>query len=110
MLKGAKKMKATGLVRRIDDLGRVVIPKEIRRSLRIKDGDALEIFTDDGQVIFQKYRAGNDIPDILADLVVAVEEVTDNIPYDDQNRKQALELLEITKAVKKELEKVFQNI
>lgn len=103
-------MKATGFVRRIDDLGRVVIPKEIRRSLQIKDGDALEIFTDDGQVIFQKYRDGNDIPNILADLVVAIEEVTDNIPYDDPNRKQALELLEITKAVKKELEKVFQNI
>lgn len=103
-------MKATGLVRRIDDLGRVVIPKEIRRSLQIKDGDALEIFTDDGQVIFQKYRDGNDIPNILADLVVAIEEVTDNIPYDDPNRKQALELLEITKAVKKELEKVFQKI
>lgn len=103
-------MKATGLVRRIDDLGRVVIPKEIRRSLQIKDGDALEIFTDDGQVIFQKYRDGNDIPDILADLVVAIEEVTDNIPYDNPNRKQAFELLEITKAVKKELEKVFQNI
>ena len=49
-------MKATGIVRRIDELGRVVIPKEIRRTLRIKDGDPLEIFTDrDGEVIFKKY-------------------------------------------------------
>lgn len=49
-------MKATGIVRRIDDLGRVVIPKEIRRTLRIRDGDPLEIFTEkDGEVIFKKY-------------------------------------------------------
>lgn len=49
-------MKATGIVRRIDDLGRVVIPKEIRRVLRIRDGDPLEIFTDrEGEVIFKKY-------------------------------------------------------
>ncbi len=49
-------MKATGIVRRIDDLGRVVIPKEIRRTMRIRDGDPLEIYTDsDGEVIFKKY-------------------------------------------------------
>lgn len=49
-------MKATGIVRRIDDLGRVVIPKEIRRTLRIREGDPLEIFTaTDGEVVFKKY-------------------------------------------------------
>ncbi|MBR1779310.1 MAG: AbrB/MazE/SpoVT family DNA-binding domain-containing protein [Clostridia bacterium] len=49
-------MKATGIVRRIDDLGRVVIPKEIRRTLRIREGDPLEIYTDaQGEVIFKKY-------------------------------------------------------
>ncbi len=49
-------MKATGIVRRIDDLGRVVIPKEIRRTLRIREGDPLEIYTEkDGEVIFKKY-------------------------------------------------------
>ena len=49
-------MKATGIVRRIDDLGRVVIPKEIRRTMRIKEGDPLEIYTDrEGEVIFKKY-------------------------------------------------------
>ena len=49
-------MKATGIVRRIDDLGGIVIPKEIRRSFRIKEGDPLEIFTDaEGEVIFKKY-------------------------------------------------------
>ena len=49
-------MKATGIVRRIDDLGRVVIPKEIRRTIRIREGDPLEIYTDrEGEVIFKKY-------------------------------------------------------
>jgi len=49
-------MRATGIVRRIDDLGRVVVPKEIRRTLRIKEGDPLEIFTDrEGEIILKKY-------------------------------------------------------
>ena len=49
-------MKATGIVRRIDDLGRAVIPKEIRRTLRIREGDPLEIFTDrEGEIILKKY-------------------------------------------------------
>ncbi|MBQ7656157.1 MAG: stage V sporulation protein T [Clostridia bacterium] len=50
------KLRATGIVRRIDELGRVVIPKEIRRTLRIREGDPLEIYTDrDGEVILKKY-------------------------------------------------------
>ena len=49
-------MKATGIVRRIDDLGRVVVPKEIRRTLHIREGDPLEIFTDrEGEIILKKY-------------------------------------------------------
>lgn len=49
-------MKTTGVVRRIDDLGRIVIPKEIRRTLRIREGDPLEIFTDrEGEIILKKY-------------------------------------------------------
>ena len=54
--KGVTTMKATGIVRRIDDLGRVVVPKEIRRTLRIREGDPLEIFTDrEGEIILKKY-------------------------------------------------------
>lgn len=55
-------MKATGIVRRIDDLGRVVIPKEIRRTMRIKEGAPLEIYTsNDGEVIFRKYSPVNEL-------------------------------------------------
>lgn len=51
-------MKATGIVRRIDDLGRIVIPKELRRTLGINDGDPLEVFVNGKQVVFQKYEPG----------------------------------------------------
>lgn len=50
-------MKATGIVRRIDDLGRIVIPKEIRRQMRIREGDSLEIFLDGNKVCFERYNS-----------------------------------------------------
>lgn len=53
-------MKATGIVRRIDDLGRVVIPREVRRTLRIQEGDPLELFIEDGCVLFKRYNAFDD--------------------------------------------------
>ena len=60
-------MKATGIVRKIDDLGRVVIPKELRRTLRIRDGDPLEIFTErDGEVIFKKYSPMGELGEYAA--------------------------------------------
>ena len=60
-------MKATGSVRRIDDLGRVVIPKEIRRTLRIREGDPLEIYTaTDGEVIFKKYSPVGELSEFAA--------------------------------------------
>ncbi len=60
-------MKATGIVRRIDDLGRVVIPKEIRRTLRIREGDPLEIYTDtEGGVIFKKYSPVGELSEFAA--------------------------------------------
>lgn len=58
-------MKATGIVRRIDDLGRVVIPKEIRRTMRIREGDPLEIYTNaQGEVIFKKYSPMEELMNI----------------------------------------------
>ncbi len=62
-------MKATGVVRRIDDLGRVVIPKEIRKTLRIKEGDPLEIFTDrEGQVILKNILQLANYQNLLLDM------------------------------------------
>ena len=62
-------MKATGIVRRIDDLGRVVIPKEIRRTLRIREGDPLEIYTErDGEVIFKKYSPMGDLAELASQM------------------------------------------
>lgn len=68
-------MKATGIVRRIDDLGRVVIPKEIRRTLRIREGDPLEIFVDrDGEVILKKYSPIGELSDFAQEYAEALYE------------------------------------
>lgn len=73
-------MKATGIVRRIDDLGRVVIPKEIRRTMRIREGDPLEIFTDkDGVLIFKKYSPIGELSDFAAQICDSLRKCTDGI-------------------------------
>ena len=73
-------MKATGIVRRIDDLGRVVIPKEIRRTMRIREGDPLEIFTErDGEVIFKKYSPIGELSDFAAQICDSMHKSTDSI-------------------------------
>ena len=73
-------MKATGIVRRIDDLGRVVIPKEIRRTLRIREGDPLDIFTNtDGGVIFRKYSPVGELSS-FAEQYAEVLSKTANVP------------------------------
>lgn len=69
-------MKATGIVRRIDDLGRVVVPKEIRRTLRIREGDPLEIFTDkDGEIILKKYSPIGELSQFAQQYVDAMASV-----------------------------------
>ena len=66
-------MKATGIVRRIDDLGRVVVPKEIRRTLRIREGDPLEIFVDrEGEVILKKYSPIRELSDFAKEYTEAL--------------------------------------
>lgn len=70
-------MKATGIVRRIDDLGRVVIPKEIRRTLRLRDGEPLEIFTSaDGEVIFKKYSPIGEINELTGYYIQTLHRMT----------------------------------
>ena len=93
-------MQATGIVRRIDDLGRVVIPKEIRRSLKIREGDPLEIYIDDKtkSVMFKKYLENesaleeiqdiidnsNDVPDVVKDLLkVAAKILKENLKNEE---------------------------
>ena len=73
-------MKATGVVRRIDDLGRVVIPKEIRKTLRIKEGDPLEIFTDrEGQVILKKYSPIGELSEFATGYAETLAKTTGHI-------------------------------
>lgn len=73
-------MKATGIVRRIDDLGRVVIPKEIRKTLRIREGDPLEIFTDrDGGVILKKYSPIEELSDFSKEYAESLQQAIGNI-------------------------------
>ena len=73
-------MKATGIVRRIDDLGRIVIPQEIRRTLRIREGDPLEIYTEkDGEVIFKKYSPMGDLQAVAAQLCESIGKNTGHI-------------------------------
>ncbi len=75
-------MKATGVVRRIDDLGRIVIPKEIRKTLRIKEGDPLEIFTDkEGEVILKKYSPIGELSEFATGYAETLSKTTGHIAY-----------------------------
>lgn len=108
-------MKATGIVRRIDDLGRVVVPKEIRRVLRIREGDPLEIYTGNtGEVILKKYSPINDLSqfaNVYAETVAGVLGETVVVSDTDQviaaaggNRKEFLD-----KKIDYELDRIIQS-
>ena len=108
-------MKATGIVRRIDDLGRVVIPKEIRRTLRIREGDPLEIFTkSDGEVIFKKYSPMGELSEFSGQYCEVLNR-TANLPVVITDRDHIIsvsglpkkELLE--KRVAQPLEELMEN-
>ena len=81
-------MRATGIVRRIDDLGRVVIPKEIRRNLHLKEGDPLELFVDHDNVVFRKYSffAMEDYPKKLERILSGMMDKKDWALYDDYHQ------------------------
>lgn len=88
-------MKATGIIRRVDDLGRVVIPKEIRRACNIREGDPLEIFLDeDGAVVFKKYN-----PTYRDDLMATLQSAADYYDAYEDDRATAEQLRKIAKEV-----------
>ena len=108
-------MKATGIVRRIDDLGRIVIPKEIRRSFRIKEGDPLEIYTDaEGEVIFKKYSPIGELSSFAGQYAEVLHKsaglpiaITDNdhvIACSGISKREVLE-----RRVSKNLEELMEN-
>ena len=70
-------MRATGIVRRIDDLGRIVVPKEIRRVLRIREGDSMEIFTDiDGAIVLKKYSPIGELGSVAKQYAESIAQVS----------------------------------
>ena len=75
-------MKATGIVRRIDDLGRIVVPKEIRRTLRIREGDPLEIFTDrDGEIVLKKYSPIGELSQFAGEYAESLAQTTGHLHH-----------------------------
>lgn len=108
-------MKATGVVRRIDDLGRIVIPKEIRKTLRIREGDPLEIFTDkEGEIILKKYSPIGELNEFASQYAETLAKTTGHIAcISDKDTIIAVsgapkkEYLE--KSVSSELEKLMED-
>lgn len=95
-------MKATGIVRRIDDLGRVVVPKEIRRSLGIKEGDPIELYLDEeGGIVLKPY-----VLDVGRVLENAIDMVAKALEYDERyEAKEVIDKLEAAEELWRELEK-----
>ena len=80
-------MKTTGVVRKIDDLGRIVIPKEIRRTLKIRDGESLEIFVDKEMIALKKYSTMEDLQEVTRKLLDAISNTTSkNIFVTDRDK------------------------
>lgn len=108
-------MKATGIVRRIDELGRIVVPKEIRRTLRIREGDPLEVYTDrEGEIILKKYSPVGEISNYAAQYAKVLSETTkklvcisdkDRIIAACGNGKKIFENQPITAILEKTVEK-----
>lgn len=107
-------MKTTGVVRRIDDLGRIVIPKEIRKTLRIKDGESVEIFLNSDNIVLKKYSPLEGLPDFYKDYVDSVySEIGNNIFIVDRDKIVAasgeLKKNYYNKSISSELDEVIQN-
>ncbi len=107
-------MKTTGVVRRIDDLGRIVIPKEIRKSMRIKDGESLEIFLDSDNIILKKYSDLGDLVDFYKNYADSINlYVNENIIIVDRNNIVAiagsLKKKYLNMSISDEIDKIIQK-
>ncbi|MDD6223396.1 MAG: stage V sporulation T C-terminal domain-containing protein [bacterium] len=104
-------MKSTGVVRRVDDLGRIVIPKEIRRTLRIRDGESLEIFVDREMIALKKFSKMNDIEEVtkqLADIINGT--VNKTVLVTDRDKFVAVSGPLKKKFIDKNISKFLENI
>ena len=102
-------MKETGILRRIDELGRIVVPKEIRKKLKIREGDNLDIFVSEDNVILKKYSPLNDLEAILSVLLDAYKKIYNvSIVVADLTKIIASTKAEIK--VKEKLEEVFVEL
>lgn len=107
-------MKTTGVVRRIDDLGRIVIPKEIRKTLRIKDGESVEIFLDSDNIVLKKYSPMGGLPDFYMDYVDSIySEIGGNVIIVDRDKIVAVagdyKKKYLNKRISTELDEIIQN-
>lgn len=95
-------MKATGIVRRVDDLGRIVIPREIRRAVNIKEGEPMEFFTEGGAVIFKKYESVNSNLD-----TTNLENFLEDEGYHlyDSDREQLVRIIKDLRSIRANFEK-----
>ncbi len=107
-------MRDTGIVRRIDELGRVVIPKEIRKTLRIKEGDPLEIYTDKDELLFRKYSPILSVGSFAESVAESLSEITENeciitdtdtVVYISGNRNKEC----LNKPVTEDMERIFKE-
>lgn len=107
-------MQETGMVRRIDELGRVVIPKEMRKTLRIKEGDPLEIYTDKDQLVFKKYSPISTLTDYAQAVADGIEELTEKVCFITDNdsiiyASKGKHKEKIGKSISSEVEKVLKE-
>lgn len=107
-------MKSTGVVRRVDDLGRIVIPKEIRRTLRIRDGEALEIFVDSEMIALKKFSKMTDMTEVAKELVDIINgNINKTVLISDRDKFIAgsgtLKKAYVDKNISKELENIMNE-
>ena len=99
-------MKATGIIRRIDDLGRIVVPKEIRHTLGIKEGDPMELYAEGDTVCFRKYST---LPEIAQTVETLANQVSDPDALKDLEETDAVAIRALAKILQKNFKKLSQE-